>query len=115
MKENDTQTLKFTCVVRDHREDEDEIEEEVQQALEVVGNGSFDFEEGIDDSYVTFVGNNDVMEGIDHYQLYAAHGAIVWGEVEAEGCTKDGDCVIVEGKDDAEIMARVAFAAGLEW
>ena len=120
MKENDIQTLKFTCVVRDHRESSRDVRTELDKAFEDIGSDAFDFEVGIDDNYVTFVGNHDVMTEIDKYRLFNAFCiAVQFGPFEEEdgvqGVTLDGDCVIVEGKDDEEIMARVAFVASLEW
>ena len=78
--------MKIITITRDHRESYSDIKDQMDNAYAVLkGSEITEFEEGIDDMYVTFLSDSEAILDVDGLDLSEALGQVVWGGVEVEG------------------------------
>ena len=78
--------MKIITITRDHRESYSDIKDQMDNAYAVLkGSEITEFEEAIDDMYVTFLSDSDAILDVDGLDLSEALGQVVWGGVEVEG------------------------------
>jgi hypothetical protein len=78
--------MKIITITRDHRESYSDIKDQMDNAYAVLkGSEITEFEEAIDDMYVTFLSDSDAILDVDGLDLHEALGQVVWGGVEVEG------------------------------